>query len=47
MRGVRKGELEGDRIERYNERRGKTDWKVVELRGIRKGEERRNGRRKD
>ena len=37
--------LEGDRIERYKERREKKDWKALGLRGIRKEEKRRTGRR--
>ena len=37
--------MEGVRIERYKERRGKEDWKALGLRGIRKREERRTGRR--
>ena len=47
LRGIRKGEggLKGDRIERYKERRRKEDWKAKGLRGIRKREERRTGRR--
>ena len=45
MTGIRKGGLEGDMLLRCKERRGKEDWKAVGLRGIRKGEERRTGRR--
>ena len=31
-----KGGLEGDRLERFKESRGKEDWKAIGLRGLRK-----------
>ena len=37
MRGIRKEGLEGDRIERYKERRGKENWNAIGLIGLRKG----------
>ena len=47
MRGLRKGGLDGDRIEMFIERRENEDWNAIGLRCLRKEEERRTGRRLD